>query len=98
NPFVTLLIPPGGGRRGRRADEIRPYLLTELLNHDPAYRSYFEHAWVDAMNYRLTPAFLRERFEHYRDVAVTYGVQPLEYLRVLDGFLRDRPGRLREMV
>jgi hypothetical protein len=98
NSFHTLLIPPGGARRGRRSDEIRPYLLTELLNHDPSYRAYFERAWLEAMNYRLTPAFLRERFEHYRDVAITYGVQPLDYLQQLEAFLRDRPGRLRGMV
>ena len=98
NPFDTLLIPPGGGRRGRRSDEIRPYLLTELLAQDPAYRTYFERAWVDAMNYVLTPAFLRERFEHYRDVAIAYGVETRDYLPALEKFLRDRPGQLRSMV
>ena len=91
NPFDTLLIPPGGGRRGRRPDEVRPDLLTRLLADDPAYRQYFERMWVDAMNYRLTPAFLRERFEHYRDVAITYGVQPLDYLEKLETFLRGSP-------
>jgi hypothetical protein len=95
NPFHELLVPPGGGRRGRRADEIRPYLMTALLAQDAAYREYFKAAWIEAMNYEITPAFLRERFEHYREIARTYGVATLEYLPLLETFLAGRAGVLR---
>jgi CotH kinase protein len=95
NPFDELLLPPGGGRRGRRDDEIRPYLMTALLAQDPAYREYFKAAWIQAMNYEITPAFLRERFEHYHKIARTYGVETVEYLPLLAAFLAERPGVLR---
>jgi hypothetical protein len=97
NPFDELLLPPAGGRRGRRADEVRPYLMTMLLR-DPAYREYFKQMWVAAMNRRLSPAFLRERFEHYRQVAITYGVASVEYLPRLETFLTERPRVLREFA
>ena len=95
NPFKELLLPPGGGRRGRRADEIRPYLMTALLAQDPVYREYFKAAWIDAMNFKITPGFLRERFEHYREIARTYGVESVEYQPLLEAFLAQRPGVLR---
>lgn len=95
NPFDELLLPPGGGQRGRRADEVRPYLMTTLLAQDPGYREYFKQAWIDAMNHRLTPAFLHERFEHYRRIALTYGVETLDYLPRLEAFLAERPGVVR---
>jgi hypothetical protein len=98
DPFAELLLPPGVAHRGRRGDEVRPFILTTLLRDDPGYREYFERAWADAMNYRLTPAFLHERFDHYRDVAVTYGVKPLDYLPQLERFLRERPRALRGMA
>jgi len=98
DPFHDLLLPPGLVHRGRREDEVRPFILTTLFRDDPKYRESFERAWVDAMNYRLTPAYLQERFDHYRDVAVTYGVKPLDYLPLLEQFLRERPAVLRRMV
>ena len=96
NPFHELLLPPDGGRRGRRADEIRPYLMTALLAQDPGYRDYFKAAWIQAMNHRITPPFLRERFEHYREIARSYGVETFEYLPLLEAFLAKRAGVLRE--
>ncbi len=98
DPFVQLLLPPGVEHRGRRPDEVRPYILTRLLSEDPAFKARFEDTWVDAMNFALTAAFVHERLDHYRKVAVTYGVQSLDYLPRVEAFLRDRPGRLRNMA
>ena len=75
NPFYDLLIPPGGGRRGRRDDEVRPYLMTALLAQDAAYREYLQgsldrgdeppdHAGLSARALRALPR-----------VALTYGVE-----------------------
>jgi hypothetical protein len=98
DPFRELLLPPGVEHRGRRHDEVRPYILTRLIAEDPAFKRRFEEAWIEAMVYRLNPDFLHERFEHYRDVAVTYGVRPQTYLPVLEDFLRRRPAVLRSMA
>jgi hypothetical protein len=98
DPFNDLLIPPGGARRGRRDDEVRPYLMTALLAQDPAYREIFKARWIEAMNFQITPAFLRERFDHYRQIARTYGVAKLDYLQPLEAFLTERPRVLREQA
>jgi hypothetical protein len=98
NPFNDLLIPRGGGRRGRRDDEVRPYLMTELLAQDPAFREFFKARWIEAMNHVITPAFLRERFDHYREVALTYGVESLDYLPRLEAFLAERPAIVRDQA
>ncbi len=98
DPFRELLLPPGVEHRGRRHDEVRPYILTRLIAEDPAFKARFKEAWIEAMVYRLNPDFLHERFDHYRDVAVTYGVKPQAYLPVLEDFLRRRPAVLRRMA
>jgi hypothetical protein len=98
DPFRELLLPPGVRHRGRRHDEVRPYILTRLLAEDPSFKERFKEAWIEAMVYRLSSDFLLERFDHYRDVAVTYGVTPRTYLPVLEDFLRRRPAILRGMA
>ena len=85
-------------RRGRRPSEPRAYLLTRLLAEDPAYREYFQRLWVDGFNHRVTPAFLRERFEHYRTIARRYGVSDRAYLGRVESFLERRPAFARELA
>jgi hypothetical protein len=92
--FVGLLEKPGQ-RRGRRNNEPRPRIMTALLTADPEYRAYFARVWVDIMNHRLTPAFLRERYDHYAELAVELGVPDLEYLKPLKEFLEVRPAVVR---
>lgn len=87
--FVGLLEKPGQ-RRGRRDNEPRPRIMTALLTGDAEYRAYFARVWVDIMNHRLTPAFLRERYDHYAELAVELGVPDLEYLTPLREFLEAR--------
>jgi hypothetical protein len=70
--------------------------MTALLAQDPEYRDYFKAAWIQAMNHQITPPFLRERFEHYREIARSYGVETFEYLPLLEAFLAKRAGVLRE--
>ena len=60
------LLSRTGQPRGRRPNEPRPRILVTLLDDDPEYRAYFQRVWTDVMNHVLTPAFLDERFEHYR--------------------------------
>lgn len=85
-------------RRGRRSSEPRAYLFTRLLAEDPVYRQYFQRLWVDAMNHRVTPAFLRERYEHYRWVAREYGIEDVEYLKRVETFIERRPAFLRQVA
>ena len=93
--FARLTERIGERRRGRRASEPRAYLFTRLLAEDPEYREYFKRVWTDAMNHRIPPSFLRERFEHYRAVAVRYGVADQRYLPRLETFFERRPAVVR---
>ena len=57
---------------GPQAFESR--VITRLIAEDPAYRDYLARAFLDALNYQLTPAFLDERYRHYRTVvALVHG-------------------------
>ncbi len=96
--FSRLLQVPGGAFRARRRNDPRPYVMTTLLREDGEYRERFKAIWVEAMNFRLTPAFLRERFEYYRDIATRYGVEHPGYLPRLERFLEERPARVWEMA
>jgi hypothetical protein len=85
-------------RRGRQDNEVRAYILTTLFAEDPDYREYFKKLFDEVMNYKITPAFLDERFEHYADIARTYGVDDTRYLTGLREFLTRRPAILRRMA
>ena len=50
------------------------------------------------MNYRLTPAFLDERFEYYAHLAQQLGVDELNYLTPLKRFLQTRPAFIRALA
>jgi hypothetical protein len=77
--------------------EPRPFIFTTLIA-DPAYQEYFKQRFTEVMNHRITSTFLDERFAHYAHIAQTYGVQDLEYLDVLRGFLTHRPAALRNLA
>lgn len=88
--FQYLLPFPGERGRGRRGSEPRPYVLGTLISEDASFREYLA-ARIDAMlNHQLTPDFLRERRNHYYEVALRFGVEKLEYQRRLDQFLDRR--------
>jgi hypothetical protein len=78
-----------------RKRRVESQVVTRLLAEDPAYRTYLARLFVDALNHAVTPAFLRERFEYYRDLAIRYGVEHLDYLEDLEAFLDRRPGVVR---
>ena len=68
--FATLLRKP----------DVRSELVTRLLGEDPAYLDYFKRTLADALNHRLSPDFLAERFEYYGGVARALRVPDTEYL------------------
>lgn len=96
--FARLLRVPGQPVHERRRNDPRSYVMTTLLNEDPEYREFFRRVFVDVMNFRVTPTFLRERFEHYRNIALTYGVEHLGYLPREEEFVRERPARFWELA
>jgi hypothetical protein len=95
--FAAILESPIE-RRGRRSNEPRPRILTTLLREDPEYRDHFKALWVDVTNHILTPEFLRERYDHYANLAVRLGVPETEYLPAVKSFLEERPAVLRMMA
>lgn len=96
--FGYLLERIGERRRGRRGSEPRSYILTTLLAEDEEYRDYFKRLWVDIMNHRVTPALLRARFEHYRQIALRYGIEDVRYLERLEAFIDARPAVVRALA
>jgi CotH kinase protein len=88
--FSTLLSRTGR-RRARRPNDPRPLIITTLLDEDAEYRAYFQRVWTDVMNHVLTPAFLDQRYEHYRAEASRLGLQDRGYLVPLRQFLDRRP-------
>ena len=85
-------------RQTLRKRPVESQIVTRLLAEDPAYQTYLARLFTDALNHAVTPAFLRERFEYYRDLAIRYGVEHLDYLETLEAFLNRRPGVLRGHV
>lgn len=96
--YAFLLEPVGGPRRGRNPAEPRATILTRLLLDDPAYREFFARTFDRVMNHRVTTAMLRERFEHYREVATTMGGDDLAFLDQLKRFLDRRPAFFRTLT
>ena len=96
--YSFLLEQVGGPRRGRNLAEPRSVLLTSLLTDDPAYREYFARVFDRVMNHRVTPAFLRERFDHYRRIATTLQPDDVAYLAPLRQFLERRPAFFRRLT
>jgi hypothetical protein len=97
NTFAALLSR-GGRRRARRPSDPRPRLLTALLDEDEEYREYFKRVWVDVMNHALTPAFLDERFRHYRDLGASLGLEDRRDLPAIERFLHQRPAIVRTLA
>jgi CotH kinase protein len=91
----AALLEVDDGRRGRRANEPRPRILTTLIRDDPEYREYFKAIWVDVMNHVLTPAFLDERYEFYAEKALVLWVRDMDYLPRLRRYFAKRPAILR---
>jgi hypothetical protein len=85
------LLSRTGQPRGRRPNEPRPRILVTLLDDDPEYRAYFQRVWTDVMNHVLTPAFLDERFEHYRAESERLDLKDRAYQAPLKDFLQRRP-------
>ena len=73
-------------------------VVRRLIDDDPLYREYLAGAFLDALNYRTTPAFLDERYRHYRAVAEQFGLEDRRYLTILAEFLAYRPTYVRGMV
>ena len=74
------------------------HVLRRLIADDPQYRRHLADTFLDALNYRLTRAFLDERFRHYRGIAARFGLENAPYLEGLAEFLALRPRFVREML
>ena len=98
DPFYVLLeseLPGGGlGERPRADWDPRPLALSRLLADDEEYREYFKHAFARMLNHQITPDLLDEQFDHYADIARSYGVEDLGYLEPVREFLTRRPDAL----
>jgi hypothetical protein len=81
-----------------RKPEIRSELMTRMLVDDPAYVAYFKRTLADALNHRLTPGFLTERFNYYGRATRALRVPDTEYLGILNEFLIRRPAAVRELA
>lgn len=88
--FASLLSRTGE-RRARHNYDVRPYLMTTLLDRDWEYRAYFMRVWTDVMNHALTRDFLDERYAHYERLTTELAIEDRRFLVPLRRFLADRP-------
>jgi formylglycine-generating enzyme required for sulfatase activity len=96
--YAFLLEQVGGPRRGRNPAEPRAVVMTRLLLDDPRFREYFARLFDRVMNHRLTSAFLRERVNHYRQIALTLSPDDAAFLPRLEQFLDRRPAFFRTLT
>jgi formylglycine-generating enzyme required for sulfatase activity len=88
--YQYLLERIAEGRRGRNRAEPRALIMTHLIAEDPEFRRYFMRLVQDALNHRLTDAFLQERYDHYLQTAAQLRVPNLDYVARLRRFLERR--------
>ena len=78
--------------------EGRSRILTRLLREDAAYRRYFARRLAAALNHQLSPSFLDERYEYYRETAWRAGVDGTGYSELMRRFLTERPRALWDLT
>ena len=81
-----------------RNEAFEAQVIRRLIDEDPAYRTYLASAFLNALNYRITPAFLDARFRHYQAVVDQFGFENDGYLKVLAKFLESRPAFVRSLL
>ena len=81
-----------------RPPALEARVIGRLIDDDPVYREYLARTFLDALNHQLSPAFLSERFQHYRAVAEQFGLENDSYLDVVAEFLGLRPVYVRAML
>jgi hypothetical protein len=94
----TLLERVAEPRRGRRLNEPRAHVFTKLLTEDLEYRAFFAKLFDEITNHRVTPAFLRERFDFYRRIAVEHDIRDRRYIVLMRRFIERRPAFVRRLV
>ena len=81
-----------------RSRALEGQLIRRLLEEDPTYREHLVSAFLDALNYQLTPSFLEERFQHYRSIVQQFALESEDYLDGLAAFLGYRSTYIREIL
>ncbi|MEE2775570.1 MAG: CotH kinase family protein [Acidobacteriota bacterium] len=80
--------------RGERGD-FRQRALKRLWRFDPGFRVRVSSA-VDSALARVTPAYLDDLLDHYREILELYEVEDLTFLPLLEQYLDRRPQVVRE--
>jgi hypothetical protein len=73
-------------------------VFTKLLTEDLEYRAFFAKLFDEITNHRVTPAFLRERFDFYRRIAVEHDIRDRRYIVLMRRFIERRPAFVRRLV
>ncbi len=69
----------------------RTKLFTRLMRESEEYRSEFINLVVFLLNHRLTPDFLHERVDYYRQMMENFGEPHEQYVAMLKKFMDHRP-------
>jgi len=83
---------------GGAMSDPRSYILTRLVQEDPAYRQRFASLLTETLNHRLTPAFLQSRLDHYRLAAAMHGIEETGFLDIIRDFFEHRPSVVRSLT
>lgn len=81
-----------------RRRDARSALLQGLFASSPEFRAMFADVATEALNHRLTDAFLEERLAHYRDLLYRSPTRRKEFWDDLEAFVRQRKAIVRHQL
>ena len=81
-----------------RSGSVRGSILRGLLRTSEPYRAYFRDRFVEVMNHKFTPDFLRDLLDRYRALGATFGVEQPDVFDDIQQFFERRPAVLRQQM
>lgn len=79
-------------------EDPRAILFRRMRNEDSEFKNYFERLFMNVMNHKLTPEFLKSRIDYYDQVNDSFGFPDKNFINQLRLFIKHRPEYLRKLM